>query len=425
MQTSALGPLEAEDPPGATCATDHTVDRKVEQLREQRKGEALHPDEVNQVLLEHAKSFQPTDQEDRRTREEPTAQPLWQLHSQRRTALRNLKREEDSISKIARSEHLKQAQRSLDEAAKTHADQVKKQAQARTHRTLREISEKVRKDPHAAYRSLKHVAPWSRERKVCLRSSSGRIVTESEGLAELKRHSLSIFSSHPPLSEGTGTSLPQLDRKSLAKGIASIKPEKAVPQASAPASMYRLCASVVANNYCDYLEAQPPRAPTAPQASEVPSCQEHKPSSAIDSPPILPSLPATAKSADLSFIPKPSKPASKPENLRPLGIIRPDGKGIASEARRRLDPLFKRAHFASPQFAYIPGRGIADAQLRVIGHAKRVRALLRSRAPDRFRSTKRGTKKPDLIGGFTFSLDLSQAFGKTALLLPTEPRRRT
>ena len=128
----------------------------------------------------------------------------------------------------------------------------------------------------------------------------------------------------------------------------------------------------------------------------------------------LPSLSATAKSADLSFIPKPSKPASKPENLRPLGIIRPDGKGIASEARRRLDPLFKQAHFASPQFAYIPGRGIADAQLRVIGHAKRVRALLRSRAPDRFRSSKGGTKKPDLIGGFTFSLDLSQAFDKTS-----------
>ena len=241
----------------------------------------------------------------------------------------------------------------LEEAAKTHADQVKKKAKARTHQTLREISDKVRQDPHAAYRSLKHVAPWCPEPKVCLRSSSGRILTESEGLAELKRHSLSIFSSHPSLPEGMGISLPQLDRKSLSKGIASIKPEKAAPQGSAPASMYRLCASVVANNYCDYLEAPPPSDPTAPLANISPS---------TNSPSTLPSLPATAKSADLSFIPKPSKPASKPENLRPLGIIRPDGKGIASEARRRLDPLFKRAHFASPQFAYIPGRGIADAQ---------------------------------------------------------------
>ena len=128
-----------------------------------------------------------------------------------------------------------------------------------------------------------------------------------------------------------------------------------------------------------------------------------------------------ARRLRVADVTKPSGQAARPslekENLRPLGIIgiiRPDGKGIASEARRRLDPLFKQAHFASPQFAYIPGRGIADAQLRVIGHAKRVRALLRSRAPDRFRSSKGGTKKPDLIGGFTFSLDLSQAFDKTS-----------
>ena len=135
----------------------------------------------------------------------------------------------------------------------------------------------------------------------------------------------------------------------------------------------------------------------------LPGKSDSQPGTAPLNPAELPSLPMTAKSADLSFIPKPSKPA-KPENLRPLGIIRPDGKGIASEARRRLDPLFKKAHFASPQFAYIPGRGIADAQLRVIGHARRVRAMLRSRAPDRFCASKSRKGKPDLIGGFTLIL---------------------
>ena len=171
------------------------------------------------------------------------------------------------------------------------------------------------------------------------------------------------------------------------------------------------------NNYCHYLEAVPPPPALTHPACEVTSCQgkrEPQHNTAPLNPAEPPSLPTTAKSADLSFIPKPSKPASKPENLRPLGIIRPDGKGIASEARRRLDPLFKKAHFASPQFAYIPGRGIADAQLRVIGHARRVRAMLRSRAPDRFCTPKRTKGKPDLIGGFTFSLDLSQAFDKTS-----------
>ena len=101
------------------------VDKEVRQLREQQNGAPLHPDEVNQILLEHAKTFQSHEQEDSRTSVAPTAQPLWQLHSQRQTALRNLKREDDPISKMARSEHLKQTQRSLDEAAKEHANQVK------------------------------------------------------------------------------------------------------------------------------------------------------------------------------------------------------------------------------------------------------------------------------------------------------------
>ena len=393
------------------------VAHEVDKLRAQKNGEPLHPDEVNELLLEHAKTFHPRDPEVSRADVAPSAQPLWQLYNHRQTALRNLKREDDVIHKMARTEHFKQAQRSLEEAAKAHAIQIKNQAREKTHRTLTEISEKVKRDPHAAYRSLKHVAPWSPAPRVCLRSPCGRILTESEGLAELKRHSLSIFSSHPPLASGAGQALPRLDRSSLSKGIASIKPEKAVPQGSAPASMYRLCASTVANNYCDYLEAVPLPPALTPPACEDTSCQE-KSVSQHGTPPQnqaeLPSLPTTAKSADLSFIPQPSKPASKPENLRPLGIIRPDGKGIASEARRRLDPLFKKAHFASPQFAYIPGRGIADAQLRVIGHARRVRALLRSRAPDRFCTSKGRKGKPDLIGGFTFSLDLSQAFDKTS-----------
>ena len=415
-QKSLLAQHVRQNTPLAKTLRDQ-VAQDVDKLRAQKNGEPLHPDEVNELLLEHATTFQPRDPGAGTSDAAPTAQPLWRLHNNRQTALRNLRREDDVINKMARTEHLKQAQRSLDEAAKTHALQIKNQARERTHRTLTEISEKVKRDPHAAYRSLKHVAPWSPAHRVCLRSPCGRILTESEGLAELKRHSLSIFSSHPPLASGVGQALPKLDKSSLAKGIASIKPEKAVPQGSAPASMYRLCASTVADNYCDYLEAAPLSPALTHPACEVTSCQgksEPRHNTAPLNQAEPPSLPTTAKSADLSFIPKPSKPASKPENLRPLGIIRPDGKGIASEARRRLDPLFKKAHFASPQFAYIPGRGIADAQLRVIGHARRVRAMLRSRAPDRFCTPKRKKGKPDLIGGFTFSLDLSQAFDKTS-----------
>ena len=135
------------------------VEHEVDKLRAQKNGEPLHPDEVNELLLEHAKTFQPRDPEVSCADVVPTAQPLRRLHNHRQTALRNLKREDDVIHKMARTEHFKQAQRTLEEAAKAH--QIKHQARERTHRTLTEISEKVKRDPHAAYRSLKHVAPWS------------------------------------------------------------------------------------------------------------------------------------------------------------------------------------------------------------------------------------------------------------------------
>ena len=213
-QKSLLAQHVRQNTPLAQALRDQ-VAQEVDQLRTQKKGEPLHPDEVNELLLEHAKTFQTRDPEVSCADAVPTARPLWQLHNQRQTALRNLKRESDVINKMARTEHYKKAQRSLDEAAKAHATQIKNQARERTHRTLTEISEKVKRDPRAAYRSLKHVAPWSPAPRVCLRSPDGRILTESEGLAELKRHSLSIFSSHPPLASGAGHPLPRLDRTSL------------------------------------------------------------------------------------------------------------------------------------------------------------------------------------------------------------------
>ena len=57
-----------------------------------------------------------------------------------------------------------------------------------------------------------------------------------------------------------------------------------------------------------------------------------------------------------------------------------------------------------PQFAYLP-----DAQSRVIQHLREVRLIGRSAKPRR-EDRKRGLGPPDLVGGITFALDLSQAF---------------
>ena len=61
-----------------------------------------------------------------------------------------------------------------------------------------------------------------------------------------------------------------------------------------------------------------------------------------------------------------------------------------------------------PQFAYLPGRGLSDAQSRVVQHLREVRQIGRSAKPSR-EDRKRGLGPPSLVGGITFALDLSQA----------------
>ena len=66
-----------------------------------------------------------------------------------------------------------------------------------------------------------------------------------------------------------------------------------------------------------------------------------------------------------------------------------------------------------PQFAYIAGRGIRDAQLRVLAHIRRVKHLLQTHLRSkRARKVPGHKNRPQLQGGFIFSLDLSQAFDK-------------
>ena len=120
-------------------------------------------------------------------------------------------------------------------------------------------------------------------------------------------------------------------------------------------------------------------------------------------------LEAPLKDADMCFIPKPSKPATTPGNLRPLGIIRPDGKGLAGACRDLLKPITEARLRDIPQFAYQPHRGLSDALGRAIQHVTDVRAACKRHRRTR-RELKLGIGKTQLEGGICFALDLSQAF---------------
>ena len=98
-------------------------------------------------------------------------------------------------------------------------------------------------------------------------------------------------------------------------------------EGSAPAAVWRLCSDEVAQAMSSYLANR--------QVDE------------------------DLLNADLCLIPKPGKPPDKPSNLRPLGILGLDGKGLAGATRTALAPCISGSLMQLPQFAYLPGRGLS------------------------------------------------------------------
>ena len=241
-------------------------------------------------------------------------------------------------------------------------------------------------DAYLAHKTLRKLRPWEPQTRAQLQSSEGSLLTPQEELTMLETHVTKVFAKYPQLNR-TVSSLPDMTSALLGKHIGSIRPHKAVPTGSAPAAAWKLCASTAGASLAAHLNSQ----------------AGHRPC------PATAALEAPLKDADMCFIPKPSKPATTPGNLRPLGIIRPDGKGLAGACRDLLKPVTE-AHLRDiPQFAYQPHRGLSDALGRAIQHVTDVRAACKRHRRTR-RELKLGIGKTQLEGGICFALDLSQAF---------------
>ena len=235
-------------------------------------------------------------------------------------------------------------------------------------------------DQFVAFKVVKRLRPWQPTQKAQLKDSKGYLLSPTGELRELRKYAIDVFGKYPRLQDNF-VGLPQLATTTLAKHIASIKPGKAVPKGAAPAAAWKICAQPVADALSHY-------------------CNSLQPEDTLED---------GLLSADLCLIPKPGKPADKPTQLRPLGILRPDAKGLAGAARELLAPYVVPFMKPLPQFAYLPGRGLSDAQSRVVQHLREVRQIGRSAKPSR-EDRKRGLGPPSLVGGITFALDLSQAF---------------
>ena len=235
-------------------------------------------------------------------------------------------------------------------------------------------------DQFVAFKVLKQLRPWQPSQKAQLKDSKDFLLSPAGELDELRKYATDVFGKYPRLQDNF-VGLPHLAPTTLAKHIASIKPGKAVPKGAAPTAAWKICAQPIAEVLSSY-------------------CSSLSPDQTLED---------GLLSADFCLIPKPGKPADKPTQLRPLGILRPDAKGLAGAARELLAPHVVPFMKPLPQFAYLPGRGLSDAQSRVVQHLREVRQIGRSAKPSR-EDRKRGLGPPSLVGGITFALDLSQAF---------------
>ena len=113
--------------------------------------------------------------------------------------------------------------------------------------------------------------------------------------------------------------------------------------------------------------------------------------------------------ADICLIQKPGKPVAGPESLRPISLLHPVSKALATIINHRITPRLQHLAAALPQFSYLGGRSVQDALDRAMAHCTRVRSILHTQRQN-LHLKRQGHAPQPCRGGLTLSLDLQQAF---------------
>ena len=337
---------------------------------------------IEHILNTSAASiFPPRDKPDNRVCVQPkfrvAAKEMWQAYRTMRRWRINTGR--SILQAWAASVKFAKLSRQLKKAAKT----VKK-----------EMAERVMQDMEAAAKSgdtrlvweaTKKLAPWKPRSRFCLRGEAGEMLGSQEQLEELLKFSRNKFGCWPDyvpnhiLQETMAVSVQELE-----KAMGALPYRRAVPKGCAPSALWRLCSTTVAPRMAQALKVQ--------WAAGTKGL-----------------VPASLKDTQLAWLAKPNKPSSRPDGLRPIGLLHPVGKVLCTILRTRLRPLLEQALISRPQYAYTTGRSTLDALLRAHGHIRKAQQLVTAQRKSIY-DLHAGAKQHQCVGGITFSLDLEGAF---------------
>ena len=239
-----------------------------------------------------------------------------------------------------------------------------------------------RHDMREIYRVVQQLAPKRRYEPVRIRSSGGEVLTQLQQFEEIYKYFRNAFARADCFDLGPRLEAFAVTPEEVEAAISSLKPRKAVPVQSPAAEVWQTSPKPFAESFVQHLA----------------HCRaQHKP------------LPVEATDCQLALLPKPGRPSKRPQDLRPLGLQDPCSKILACVLREKLTPYIIPWMDGKPQFAYIPGRSIDEAVLRVCRVCDSIKDLLQ-RTRTTVHTRRQGQPVPQCTGGALLSLDLSRAF---------------
>ena len=234
------------------------------------------------------------------------------------------------------------------------------------------------------HQALQVFAPKVPRRKLQLRAANGMPLCIADTVTEIRDYYATLFSqSVPQLALPAPPSPLQITSEEFCTALHNLSSNKALPPAEAPAMLWKLAAETLTmkllpqvNHWLRHMHLPPPD-------------EWHI--------------------ADICLLPKPNKPVAGPETLRPISLLHPVAKALATVVNQRILPHLHSVVQELPQFSYLAGRSVQDALDRAMSHCCQVRSILHAQRQNPH--LKRQGHQPSACrGGITLSLDLQQAF---------------
>ncbi|CAE7758405.1 unnamed protein product [Symbiodinium sp. CCMP2456] len=167
------------------------------------------------------------------------------------------------------------------------------------------------------------------------------------------------------------------------EALGKISPSKAMPSWSAPAAVWKVLRSQLLPTVVS-------------QLNQV-----------LQTGPLI--LPPEWCTSELVLIPKPGKSLTSVGQLRPICLLPPMAKTLATILANRMQPYLQSYLQEVAQYAYVPGRSLSQALERAISHCVEVRALLATQGTSLYERRGGGTRLP-VVGGIMLSLDITGAY---------------